>query len=188
MSVLTPQRPPTASRARSRQSEHLRARPSKPGDSSDPFGTLPSEGHVQNISYLYVGHREAVSVWGKSNRPPPNSGDVILTPTEDGGEVPRDNPSAQRSLVCVTTPRCPMQQNKQTNQKPNPQNSKLLFPSQVVGGCGEEIGGSSGRPAGAIVSECGDPTRSSRRAHTIRDDALASCSLVTLTSPRIPPL
>ena len=30
VSVLTPQRPPTASRARSRQSEHLRARPSSP--------------------------------------------------------------------------------------------------------------------------------------------------------------
>jgi len=91
---------------------------------------------VQNISYLYVGHREAVSVWGKSNRPPPNSGDVRVTPTEDGGEVPRDNPSAQRSLVCVTTPRCPMQQ-KQTTKTKKP---KLLFPSQVVGGCGEEIG------------------------------------------------
>ena len=143
---------------------------------------------MQNISYLYVGHREAVSVWGKSNRPPPNSGDIRVTPTEDGGEVPRDNPSAQRSLVCVTTPRCPMQQNKQTNQKPNPQNSKLLFPSQVVGGCGEEIGGSSGSPSGAVVSECGD-RRSSRVVLTgFEYGALASCSLVTLTSPRIPPL
>ena len=77
---------------------------------------------MQNILYLYLVHRGAVSVWGKSNRPPPNSGDVRVTPTEDGGEVPRDNPSAQRSLVCVTTPRCPMQQ-KQTNQKPKNPNS-----------------------------------------------------------------
>ena len=38
--------------------------------SSDPLGTLPSEGQCAKIYYfLYLGHRGAVSVWGRSNRP-----------------------------------------------------------------------------------------------------------------------
>ena len=142
---------------------------------------------MQNISYLYVGHREAVSVWGKSNRPPPNSGDVRVTPTEDGGEVPRDNPSAQRSLVCVTTPRCPMQQNKQTkNQTPKIPNS--CFPLKWWAGVERKLVEARGDPQ--VRSSQSTVIRRSPRVVFTRFeyDALASCSLVTLTSPRIPPL
>ena len=96
----------------------------------------------KNILFLYLGHRGAVSVWGRSNRPPPNSGDVRVTPTEDGGEVPRDNPSAQRSLVCVTTPRCPMQQKQTTLTK----NQNSCFPLKWWAGVERKLVEARGDP------------------------------------------
>jgi hypothetical protein len=126
---------------------------------------------VQNILFLYLGHRGAVSVWGKSNRPPPNSGDVRVTPTEDGGEVPRDNPSAQRSLVCVTTPRCPMQQ-KQTNQNP-----KIQTPVSLSSGGRVWRGNWWVEDEGPTVRSALSGDRRDARVVLTRDhDAVASCS------------
>ena len=149
------------------------------------LGPFLQKAIVQNILFCTWDTARRCRCGGRSNRPPPNSDDVRVTPTEDGGVVPFwDNPSAQRSLVCVTTPRCPMQQ-KQTNQNQNPNS---CFPLKWWAGVERKLVEARG-----VLQ-----VRSSQSVETDADSrvvltgfeygALASCSLVTLTSPRIPPL